>query len=885
MIRTFLIVATMLIAGACCSLPDDLQVDDLLCENLTHPLGIDTTTPRFSWKMLSGRNGTKQKAYQILVATDSLLLEEGKADLWNSGKVKSPASVMVPYRGKELQARSYAYWKVGVWDEKCRRPVWSRVSAFSIGLLKPTDWSGVYIGFPSEASNSESPLLRKQFEINTPVEKTHLYVNSLGYHEVYLNGTKVGTDVLSPSVSQFNKRSQVVTYDVSPYIRQGRNDLVIWLGRGWYQPGLPGVVDKSPLLKTQLEVLKNSKWDTLFASDATWSCRESGYTGIGDWRPHRFGGEQIEAGKLLDDFTAATLDAVAWSAVQKVDVPEHAVSTRMTEPNRIQEEIRSIQISSLGKDSWLVDMGKVLTGWAEIHFPILKEGQEIVMEYCDHLEKNQPVDQGQIDRYIASGKNKEIFRNRFNYHGFRYIKISNLPAQPSPENIRAYLIHTDYKVASSFECSDPDMNAIHDMIQYALRCLSLGGYLIDCPQVERLGYGGDGNASTQTAQTMFDLSPLYANWMQAWADCIREDGGMPHTAPNPYGAGGGPYWCGFIITASWNTYINYGDARLIEKYYPVMQHWLEYVQKHTVDGLLQRWPDTDYRGWYLGDWATPEGVDQTAKPSVDLVNNCFISVCYATMEKIATFLGKKNDATAYAVQKEQLKKLIHERFFDNASNSYATGSQIDLIYPMLAQVTPKELVTAVTKTLYMETEQNKGGHLATGLVGIPVLTEWAIHNRSADWVYGMLKKKDYPGYLYMLEHGATATWEHWNGDRSHIHNCYNGIGAWFYQAIGGIRPDEEFPGYRRVIIAPQVPSGINWAKTSKETPFGTVAVDWEVKEKMLYMNLTIPPGCTALLELPENVREYAMDGKHYRSAKTTSNQIPSGKYQVVYRLE
>ena len=870
----------LLIIGVCCSSPDYLQVYDLRCENLTDPLGIDTTSPRFSWKLSSDLNGATQKAYKILVATDSLLLERGKADLWDSGKVRSTHSIMVPYKGKELQTRSRVYWKVGVWDEKNQQPVWSNITSFSIGLLNPTDWTASYIGLPEEAGNPENPLLRKQFDIDSPSGNIYLHINSLGYHEIYLNGLKVGMDVLSPSVTQFNKRSQVVTYDVSNYIRQGRNDLVIWLGRGWYQSGLPGVVYQGPLVKAQMEALVNGNWEILLTSDATWLCRESGYTGIGNWRAHRFGGERVDAGMLLDDFTASTIDAVAWSAVKQVEVPAHAVTPRMTEPNRIQEEIKPIQISALEKDTWLVDMGKVLTGQVAITFPALSEGQEIVLEYGDHLIEGQPANQGQIDRYISSGKNKEVFRNVFNYHGFRYIKISNLPVQPSLDDIRAYLIHTGYKEAATFQCSDPEMNAIHDLIQYALRCLSLGGYLVDCPQIERLGYGGDGNASTQTAQTMFDLSPLYANWMQAWADCIRDDGGMPHTAPNPYNAGGGPFWCGFIITASWNTYINYGDSRLITTYYPVMQHWLEYVQKYTVDGLLEQWPDTDYRNWYLGDWATPEGVDQTDKPSVDLVNNCFISVCYATMEKIALFLEKIEDAAIYAQQKEQLRKLIQERFFDSTLNSYATGSQIDLIYPMLAKVTPESLIPVVTQTLYNETEQNKNGHLATGLVGIPVLAEWAIRNRSVDWVYGMLKKKDYPGYLYMIENGATATWEHWNGARSHIHNCYNGIGAWFYQAIGGIRPDEDSPGYRRVIITPQVPAGITWAKTSKETPYGRLVVDWELMDQKLTMALTIPPGCTALLELPENVSEYTIDGK----TEVTAYEIKSGKYQITYPI-
>jgi alpha-L-rhamnosidase len=270
------------------------------------------------------------------------------------------------------------------------------------------------------------------------------------------------------------------------------------------------------------------------------------------------------------------------------------------------------------------------------------------------------------------------------------------------DDITAYLIHTDYRLASTFECSDPDLNKIHNMIFYTLRCLSLGGDLVDCPQIERLGYGGDGNASTLTAQTMFDLAPLYSNWLQAWADCVRDDGGMPHTAPNPYPAGGGPYWCGFIITASWKTYTNYGDMRVLEKYYPVMQKWLGYVEKYSPDGLLEPWPETDYRGWYLGDWAVPEGTDQTDKSSISLVNNCFITVCYETMQKIAGVLGRNADAEKYSTKKDQIRKLIQSKLFDPSRNLYGSGSQIDLTYPLLAGVVPDSLFSEVRKNLLHE---------------------------------------------------------------------------------------------------------------------------------------------------------------------------------------
>jgi alpha-L-rhamnosidase len=508
------------------------------------------------------------------------------------------------------------------------------------------------------------------------------------------------------------------------------------------------------------------------------------------------------------------------------------------------------------------------------------------MEYCDHLDKEGKfVNQHQEDRYIASGVGQEVFCNRFNYHGFRYIKITNMAMGPKKENIKACQIHTAYREAATFECSDNDLNAIHNMLFYTLRCLSLGGYLVDCPQLERLGYGGDGNASTLTAQTMFDLGPLYSNWLQAWSDCIREDGGMPHTAPNPYPAGGGPYWCGFIITASLKTYQNYGDLRVLEKFYPVMQQWLGYVGKYSPDGMLQPWPETDYRGWYLGDWATTEGVDQKDKRSVNLVNNCFVSQCLETMEKISNKLGKKDDAAKYVIQNEKLKKQIHQTFYNVDRNSYASGSQIDLTYPLLMQIVPESLKAKVTKTLTDEVLINRKGHMATGLVGIPIFTEWAVKYHASGLFYSLLKKRDYPGYLFMMDQGATTTWEHWSGDRSRIHNCYNGIGSWFYQAVGGIRPDDRYPGYQQVFIDPQIPEGVSWAKTTKETPYGTIGVNWSLEGNTLNTKIEIPVGCTAKVVIPNATRSYSLNGKTYRLKDHNRGfgvPIGSGKHTMSY---
>lgn len=875
--KFFIVLCLSLMMMSCSS--SSLKIGDLRCENLDNPLAIDNTTPHFSWILQSKKQNAKQIAYQILVASEEKNLTEEKADLWNSGKVELDKSNGVRYGGSALKSRSFCYWKVRVWDEAGNVSAWTKPAYFGVGLLLPEDWCARYIGMEQPAGKSISPLFRKTFKCEKIQKKMMFHVNSLGYHEVYVNGKNVTDAVLIPAVSQFNKHSLIVTYDVSKFLRKGDNDMVIMAGKGWYQEGLPGVVKNGPFVRAQLECEEDGDWHTILATDDSWSVCNSGYESFGDWRPHRFGGETVNASELLSDLSAATLNKVEWQKAKTINMSEHKSVPQMSELNRIQEEFHPVSYEVCGDSAWIIDMGKNFTGWTKIKFPQLQPNQKIRISYCDFLDEKGNFRDGLYeDYYIASGKKGEYFVNKFNYKAYRYLKLSNLEQAPDLSDITGCLIHTDYAGNSSFSCSDKDLNAIHDMVHYTLRCLTLGGYMVDCPQIERLGYGGDGNASTQTVQTMFNLSPLYMNWMQAWADCMREDGSMPHTAPNPYGAGGGPYWCGFIITASWATYQNYGDVRLLERYYPYMQKWLEYVDKYTVDGLLKPWPDTDYRGWYLGDWATPTGIDQTNPLSVDLVNNCFVSVCFQTMSKIAALLNKDQDRQNYENKYKELNALIHSTFYDSQEKNYATGSQIDLIYPMLAGATPEEEINNVRNTLYRRTNDIFKGHLATGLVGIPVITEWAVKCGQTDFIYGMLKKRDYPGYLYMLDNGATTTWEHWNGERSRIHNCYNGIGSWFYQALGGINTDEKSPGYKHVFIRPQLVDGISWVDVSKDTPYGELKSRWEKSDSLFTMDVQIPIGSTATVILPVTPKQVSVNGEVLDASGNL--EISSGNYQI-----
>ena len=848
--------------GLGCGERTTVSVENLTCEMLVNPISIDNVNPHFSWILSSERNGAASTAYQILVASRPEWLNENDADLWNSGIVESPESVSVTYGGKELASPSLAYWKVRIRDHKGRLSQWSETGFFGIGLLSEDDWdeSAGFIGALQDDPDSETaPLLRKSFKAKTGEGRYLLHVNSLGYHEAYINGEPVSDAVLNPAVSQFGVRSRIMTYDVSPLVKEGDNEVVLWTGKGWYQTHSKAVVPGGPYVRAQLEHHGNSGVVTITATDSSWLYSESDRRTFGTWLPHKMGGEIVDSRRSLANLKPETLDKLDWHAVVLADIPEHKASPQMCEANRIVEKINPIAVHKVGEDSYIYDMGSCFVGFTEIKMPVVADGKLIELYYEDFYlnDLNDFRDGEYCDYYIGNGCTAGRFSSKFNYKGYRYLKIKGL-SEPLPlSDITGGKVRTGYKADASFECSDEDINAIYDMIHNTCHALTLGGYMVDCPQIERLGYGGDGNASTATLQTIANAAPLYMNWIQAWSDCQRENGDIPHTAPNPYSAGGGPFWCTFIIPASWHTYVNYGDRRLIERYYPNMQKWIGFAERHCVDGLLKNWGNTDYRNWYLGDWAVPRGViDQQDESSVELISNCVLSQAYDIMSKIAAVLGLAEDSEMYAEKHMNQNKLIHRTFYNEKEYGYASMSQTDIIYPMLVGATPECCIPDVEVSLRWITEDRFKGQFCTGLVGIPVISQWATREGKADFIYSILKKRGYPGYLNMIDNGATLTWELWESDRSQIHNCFNGIGTWFYQALAGIVPDEEKPGYRHMFIRPQMVEGIDWVKAHKDTPYGKVSVSWERKRKSFSMTVSIPTGATATIILPDGrVRE------------------------------
>ena len=720
-----------------------------------------------------------------------------------------------------------------------------------------------FVGCRTDSGWAETPMLRTSFELEhtdlAPVGHSvtfSLRVVSLGYHEVYLNGTRVGNCVLQPAVSQLDRRALEVTYDITDLVREGDNELMLWIGQGWGRIyGTPAVA--RAVVERTASAGECGLIYILASTDSTWEASPSQYSYTGSWQPLQFGGERYDA-RVKE----------SWRPAAVYEAEGISVSQQEFKGNRIVGGLQPQSVDTLPDGTLIFDFGRVVTGWFQLDCLPIPEGDSITMEYLDHLDAKPP--HTEIDIYVSNGLGDDIhFANRFHMHAFRYVKVSglghyfayDLKSSVSEVKVKVMVMVKDTPIAkaravqisavdpaggATFECSDPRLNAIHDMVKYTLSCLTFSGYMVDCPHIERMGYGGDGNCSTNTLQTLWDVRDVYANWMQAWHDALDSNGDLPYVAP-AFRTGGGPYWQGFIVNAPWRTYLNYGDPTLVYRHYDDMCRWMDYIEQNSADGILQPWGDTGRHSWFLADWLAPEGVDIGGE-SVLHASSCFIAECLLNMEQMAILTGHQDDAERFAERRQLVVDAIHRHFYHPETHSYANGTPLDMAYAMLMGVPPDSATAAVVKTQLIKDIHGKyRDHVAFGLMGTPIFTEWCIREKQADLMATLLRQPDYPGYLNMINQGATTTWESWDcgrpgkEDRSRVHNCYNGIGTWFYQAIAGIRPDHDQPGYKHFFVDPQPCDGIEWVRCTKPTQYGDIRVEITGDK----LDVTAPEGTTA----------------------------------------
>ncbi|MCF7958532.1 MAG: family 78 glycoside hydrolase catalytic domain, partial [Phycisphaerae bacterium] len=810
------------------SASETIKVTNLGCEYQIDPWGIDIVQPRLSWKLESTQRRQKQTAFRLLVASSRDKLERNIGDLWESGKVKSDQSIHIAYGGKGLASRMQCFWKVMVWDKDGKPSNWSEPGIWTMGLLNKTDWKAKWIGTPQPQT---SPFYRQSFQIDDIPERAVVYVAPLGYFELFVNGQKIADEVLAPAVSNFSKRSYYRTYDVADHLKKGNNSLAIWMGTGWYSPGLPGVKHHSPVVRAQLELSGNGK-EQCIITDKSWQTKPSERKLLGQWRWGKFGGEQVDRRHVDKQWYDTQKSTSGWTPVVEVDPADVPCSAQPCAGNHKLAAIPPRSVEKLDEDTVLVDFGTNLTGFMNMTFRGLQSGQKVTMYYAD-LDGRQEEDKwrakqthkdfavyGQYDEFISAGAPEEQFSNLFNYHAFRYVLIEGLSYLPNKADMAAVPVETGVGETGTFSCSNELYNRIDKMVRWTYRCLNLGGQTVDCPHRERLGYG-DGQTIMDTGCFNFDAASMYAKWSRNWWDEQKEDGFVPFTAPCPHGSGGGPAWGAMCIMVPWKTYLFSRDHRLLEEGYPYMKKYMDYLDAHCQEGVLQdifpgqKWPN-------LGDWVPPRrGMDKqnwVDDSSRRFFNNCYRVHLLQIMQQIAGALGKDDDVKAFEQEMSVAQKKVHDAWFNSNENTYANGEQPYLIFPLKTGITPNALKDIVFEKYIKTLQTQDKGHLNSGMIGTQIMVDYLLEIDRNDLVDTFVNKKTYPGWGYMVEQGATTCWEQWNGYFSQIHSCFPYIGGWFYRGLAGIRWDPAAPGFKHVILRPGRVESVDWVKCSYESP-------------------------------------------------------------------
>lgn len=851
-------------------------VKNLRCEYLTDPLGIDVRTPRMSWIIEADERGWKQGAYRVLVATSEDKLVPGMADLWDSGKVDSDRSVQVVYAGKPLQSRMRCCWKVCVWDADGKASPWSGVATWTMGLLEPGDWTAQWIGVDWFKENvGRLPWLRKTFTLDRKPQRATAYVNAIGYYELYVNGEKVGDDVLTPLVSAYAKRSLYLTHDITKHLKKGKNCIALWLGRGWESRLFAEATKDGPVVRAQVDIEGVGNGQKRIQTDETWRVHTSPILPLGAGKSGNYGGERYDARDEMPGWNQADFDDSAWKPATIHSPTTAEVVAQCERSNRIFETIEPASLKRLGDGTFLLDMGQNFGGWLDIRFPAGEAGQKIVLQYADkRFPDGKLQTYRQRDEYIMRGKDEERFRSRFNYHAFRWVKIAGLKTRPDLDGIKGYLIHTGYPPAAAFECSNDLLNRIYETTVWTYRCLSLGGYVVDCPTRERLGYGGDSGASLETGLMNFDLGAFFTKWLADWRADQAPSGDLPHTSPHPGPAGGGPAWGGIIVALPWQVYVQYGDKRILEQTYPAMRKWLAFLETKVKDGLLRHYvgigcPTPKWN--FLGDWVPPgrdQGNNRVDDRSTLFFNNCYMVYNLRLAAKAATVLGKQDEARAYEKRADELARIAHERFLNEDNATYANAEQTYLAMPLLFDIVPDELRGRVMEKLEKAIRVTRKGHLNTGMHGTYYMLKLLTEKGRNDLAYEMAGKDTYPSWGHMLKEGATTIWEQWDGVHSHIHNTLISIGAWFIQGLGGIQYDEAAPGFKHFFVRPGVVGDLTFVRAEYRSIHGTIRSYWQREGDELTLRVTVPANTTATVVLPaRRIEDVKEGGSPLRQAK------------------
>lgn len=857
----------------------------LQCEYLLNPIGIDATKPRLSWSMADTRQDAKQTAYRIVVGRDSVAVSKKRGTSWDSGKITS-ANRLVNYTGQPLTAFSKYFWTIELWDKNGKLAGKAPVASFETGMMTADQWKGSWISDGNDVNKRPAPYFRKVFEPKKQVRSARAYIAAAGLYELYLNGKKVGNHRLDPMYTRFDKRNLYVSYDVTAQLLKGSNAIGVLLGNGWYNHQAIAVwnFDKAawrarPAFCMNLRITYTDGTTATIVSDADWKTSLSPIVSNNIYTAEHYDFRREQAGWNTVDF-----DDRKWEPVVVRKAPSDLVVSQAMQPIRNVEEIPVKSMKKLDDTTYVFDLGRNISGVTKIRIKG-EEGTIVRLKHAERLYANGRVDLSNIDVYYRpkdqtdpfqtdiltlSGKGDLEFMPKFNYKGFQYVEVtSNRPVQLTKESITGYFMHSDVASKGSISSSNP----LIDRLWWATNnsyLSNLMGYPTDCPQREKNGWTGDGHFAIETGLFNFDGITIYEKWLADHRDEQKPNGVLPDIIPTGgwgYGTANGTDWTSTIAIIPWNIYLFYGDSQLLADSYDSMKKYVDYITQISPKGLTT---------FGRGDW-----VPVKSKSDLEYTSSTYYFVDATILAKTARILHKQADYDHYRKLADQIKAAINDKYFNVETGIYASGVQTELSVALQWGLVPEIHKAKVAENLAKRVAAD-GMHLDVGVLGAKAILNALSDNGQAETAYRLAAQDTYPSWGWWIVNGATTLYENWDikaeRDISLNHMMFGEIGGWFFKGLGGIHPDEQYPGFKRIQLRPNFVRGLDHFKAVHESPYGKIISDWKrTGNKVRYM-ITIPPNSDAVVSFP------VADGKKvYQNGKVIAPKITLGA--GVYQFE
>ncbi|MBR6937390.1 MAG: family 78 glycoside hydrolase catalytic domain [Prevotella sp.] len=873
-----------------------INVTDLRTERLVNPMSIDTPTPRLGWRIETNTNDVKQTCYHLIVSSTPEKAQALDGDLWES-IVDTDQSQWISYQGKPLRSNTRCYWRVKVSTNKGDSD-WSDVTMWNVGLLYEADWQGRWIGLDrkmswdeeTEHSRLSARYLRKEFDLDKQVAKATLYICGLGMYEAFINGKRIGNQVLAPAPTDYRRTVLYNAFDVTQLLDKN-NAIGVILGNGRYytmqQDKKPYKITRFgyPTLRLNLIVEFTDGSKKTISSDEKWKLSPDGAIRSNN----EYDGETYDANKEFSNWTNIGFDDSQWMNAERTAIPLGTLRGAMA-PN--MKVICQLEPKSLTrKDGKLVlDMGQNMAGWLNVRIANLQQGDSIVIRYAERLDSTGNIwvenfrHAQSTDRYFANGKEQGLWWHpTFVYHGFRYAEISGL-ANAKIEDFIGEVVSDEMAETGHFVSTDTIFNKVYRNAVWGVLS-NYKGMPVDCPQRdERQPWLGDRTRGCYGEAFIYDNNALYTKWVRDITEAQREDGCIPDVAP--------AFWNYYSDNVTWPAALpfsldmlmrQYGDDAPMRKYYPNVKRWLEHLKyQYQKDGLIEK--DR------YGDWCVPPEREELihSEDPARITDGTLISTAYYfyICQMMSTYAKAQNlyeDAKWFEHEAQISKDAFNKKFLTVKkgtttvpghilypdSTFYGNNTVTANLLPYYFGMIDDEYVKhEVEKQIVKAIISQNLGTVTCGVIGIGWLMHALTDMGRSDVAWLLATNKKYPSWGYMAEHGATTIWELWNGDtaspkmNSGNHVMLLGdLLSWIYEDVAGIQSSEN--GFKHITMKPDFTvDEIDDIDASYQSIYGQIVSRWKKAKGKLHWHVEIPANTSATIHLPNNIIKEIGSGKY-----------------------